>query len=233
MRHIGSRAPARHRAPAPEERSLTDPQYVGSFPRADTPLDPPLPEVAFLGRSNVGTSSLLNALVGTRIAKTSGTPGKTTALTVFELRGMWGVGSGRALTHTPPPTPHAFYFLDLPGYGYARASRGKRTGFRRLVTHTLDRERLAGAVWLLDLRHDPSVDDRTMQDALAEAGTPVLAALTKSDKLPRGQRLRRAGAVRELLGLDEDQVIVTSARTGEGVDELREAIGLLLREEGT
>jgi len=93
----------------------------------------------------------------------------------------------------------------------------------------LDRERLAGAVWLLDLRHDPSVDDRTMQDALAEAGTPVLAALTKSDKLPRGQWLRRARAVRELLGLDEDQVIVTSARTGEGVDELREAIGLLLQ----
>jgi len=169
--------------------------------------------------------------VGHRVAKTSGTPGKTTALTVFELRGMWGVGSGTALrrsAHTPPPTPHAFYFLDLPGYGYARASRGKRTGFRRLVTHTLDRERLAGAVWLLDLRHDPSGDDRTMQDALAEAGTPVLAALTKSDKLPRGQRLRRAGAVRELLGLDEDQVIVTSARTGEGVDELREAIGGLL-----
>ena len=164
--------------------------------------------------------------MGHRVAKVSATPGKTQALTVFEMRGMWGVGSGEA--HIPHPTPHAFYFLDLPGYGYARASRGRRTGFRRLVTHTLDRERLAGAVWLLDLRHDPSVDDRTMQDALAEAGTPVLAALTKSDKLPRGQRLRRAGAVRELLGLDEDQVIVTSARTGEGVDELREAIGGLL-----
>jgi len=210
----GPESAARHGARAAEERSLTDPRFVGAFPRADTPLDPPLPEVAFLGRSNVGKSSLLNALVGRRIAKTSGTPGKTQALTVFELRGM---------------SPHAFYFLDLPGYGYARASRGRRTGFRQLVTHTLDRERLAGAVWLLDLRHDPSVDDRTMQDALAEAGTPVLAALTKSDKLPRGQRLRRAGAVRELLGLDEDQVIVTSARTGEGVDELREAIGLLLQ----
>jgi len=97
----------------------------------------------------------------------------------------------------------------------------------------LDRERLAGAVWLLDLRHDPSVDDRTMQDALAAAETRILAALTKSDKLPRGQRLRRADAVRELLGLDADQVIVTSARTGEGVTELREAIGELVREEGT
>jgi len=147
---------------------------------------------------------------------------------------MWGVVSGTAQArsaHTPHPTSHAsgFYFLDLPGYGYARASHGRRTGFRRLVTRTLDRERLAGAVWLLDLRHDPSVDDRAMQDALAEAGTPVLAALTKSDKLPRGQRLRRAGAVRELLELDEDQVIVTSARTGEGIPELREAIAGLVQ----
>src|SRR5256885_3223891 len=216
MRHIGSRAPARHRAPAPEERSLTDPQYVGSFPRADAPLDPPLPEVAFLGRSNVGKSSLLNALVGRRIAKTSATPGKTTALTVFHVE-------------TKAWAPHAFYFLDLPGYGYARASHGRRTGFRRLVARTLDREGLVGAVWLLDLRHDPSVDDRTMQDALAAAGTRVLAALTKSDKLPRGQRLRRADAVRELLGLDADQAIVTSARTGEGVAELREAISELVR----
>ena len=135
--------------------------------------------------------------------------------------------------HVPTSHAPAFYFLDLPGYGYARASRGRRTGFRRLVARTLDREGLVGAVWLLDLRHDPSVDDRTMQDALAAAGTRVLAALTKSDKLPRGQRLRRADAVRELLGLDADQAIVTSARTGEGVAELREAISELVREEGT
>src|SRR5207249_11119392 len=207
MRHLRPRAAARHRASSSEERSLSDPKYIGSFPRADTQLDPSLPEVAFLGRSNVGKSSLLNALVGRRIAKTSATPGKTQALTVFEVRGMWGVGTGGSgrdgadRSSGPPriapvPTSHApgFYFLDLPGYGYARASRGRRTGFRRLVARTLDREGLVGAVWLLDLRHDPSVDDRTMQDALAAAGTRVLAALTKSDKLPRGQRLRRADA---------------------------------------
>src|SRR5213083_1143967 len=189
MRHLGPRAVARDRASPPEERSLTDPHYIGSFPRADAPLDPPLPEIAFLGRSNVGKSTLLNALVGRRIAKVSATPGKTTALTVFQV-----------------DFEAQFYFLDLPGYGYARASHGRRTGFRRLVAGALDRERLAGAVWLLDLRHDPSADDRTMQDALAAAGTRVLAALTKSDKLPRGQRQRRADAVRELLGLDADQV---------------------------
>jgi len=171
--------------------------------------------------------------VGRRIAKTSGTPGKTTALTVFLVGAQSTEQSSSSQRGALLRAPCSVYFLDLPGYGYARASRGRRTGFRRLVARTLDREGLVGAVWLLDLRHDPSVDDRTMQDALAAAGTRVLAALTKSDKLPRGQRLRRADAVRELLGLDADQAIVTSARTGEGVAELREAISELVREEGT
>src|SRR6266513_5659532 len=118
MRHVGSRAPARHRAPAPEERSLTDPQYVGSFPRADAPLDPPLPEVAFIGRSNVGKSSLLNALVGRRIAKTSGTPGKTRALNVFLVPGATSREPGTAESQLLAPS--SLYFLDLPGYGDAR-----------------------------------------------------------------------------------------------------------------
>src|SRR3989475_9727321 len=83
MRHVRPRPAARHRAPPPEERSLTDPQYIGSFPRADVLLAPPPPEVAFVGRSNVGKSSLLNALVGRPIAKISRTPGKTRALNVF------------------------------------------------------------------------------------------------------------------------------------------------------
>src|SRR5437773_11606026 len=98
MRHLRPRAAARHRASSAEERSLTDPKYIGSFPRADAQLDPPLPEVAFLGRSNVGKSSLLNALVGRRIAKTSATPGKTRALNVVLV-------------------DESYYSLDLPGHG--------------------------------------------------------------------------------------------------------------------
>src|SRR6266571_99011 len=173
MRHVGPRAVARDRASPPEERSLTDPRYIGSFPRADALLDPPLPEVAFIGRSNVGKSSLLNALVGRRIAKTSGTPGKTRALNVFlilNLRTEQGAGSKLLRA------PCSLYFLDLPGYGYARAGKEQRGAFRGLVKHTLRRDRLQGVVWLLDIRHPLSAEDRAMQDALAEEETTRVLA---------------------------------------------------------
>jgi GTP-binding protein len=211
MRHVRPRPAARHRAPPPEERSLSDPRYVGSFPRADVLLDPPLPEVAFVGRSNVGKSSLLNALVGRRIAKISGTPGKTRALNVFVI-------------------DESHYFLDLPGYGYARAGKAQRAAFRGLVKHALRRERLRGVVWLLDIRHPLSADDQAMQDALAEEErTHVLAALTKGDKLSSVKRSTRERELREELGLPEDQVVATSAKTGEGIADLKEAIAGLVR----
>jgi GTP-binding protein len=229
------------------------PELVGSFPTADVELDPPLPEVALIGRSNVGKSSLLNALVGQRIAKVSASPGKTRALNVYLIpmvRGAWGVVRGRrrcepATPSSPEPTTHhsprtpltthhvprtAFYFLDLPGYGYARASKQERAGFRRLLNRALLRARVAGVIWLLDVRRDPSPDDRAMQEMLAAPETRVLAAVTKSDKLPRGERLRREREIQAALGLATDQVILTSARTGEGVAELREAIEALVRE---
>ncbi len=205
-------------------RLLTEPRFVGSFPRADVALDPPLAEVAFVGRSNVGKSSLLNAIVGARIAKTSGTPGKTRMLNVYAISGQSHVGA----RHAVPLQFGPMYLLDLPGYGYARAGKADRAAFRRLVHHALRRERLAGVVWLVDLRREPSPDDRAMQDLLAEGGCPVLAALTKADKLPQSQRRSRERDLRAILGVPEDQVVVTSARTGEGMAELREAIGSLI-----
>lgn len=155
--------------------------------------------------------------MGTRAARVSGQPGKTRLMNVYE----WTSGALEAR--------RVLYLLDLPGYGWARASKSQRAAFRRLVTGVLARPRLAGIVWLLDIRHPPSREDRAMHEALAAAGVPVLAALTKGDKLPRGQRLQRRSALQETLQLTDDQVIVTSARTGDGLTELRDTVAQLAR----
>ena len=152
----------------------------------------------------------MNALAGRKIAKVSRTPGKTRALNVYLMGSL-------------------YYFLDLPGYGYARASKSDRAAFRGLISRTLHRPRLAGVLWLLDGRRDPSNEDRDLQDQFAAGATRILAAITKSDKLPRGLTLRRERELRAALQLDEDQAIVTSARTGAGIDELREAVAELVR----
>jgi len=129
----------------------------------------------------------------------------------------------------PPRTAHrAFYCLDLPGYGYARASHAERQAFRRLVTGALERPRLAGVLWLLDSRREPSAEDRAIHELLAQRDTRVLAALTKSDKLPRGRRPTRERELRDALALDPDQLIVTSARAGVGIADLRGSIERLL-----
>jgi len=123
----------------------------------------------------------------------------------------------------------AYYLLDFPGYGYAKASHTDRRAFRLLITHVLIRARLAGVLWLLDIRREPSDDDRAMQELFAERETPVLAALTKSDTLARAARARRAAELRSALELEEDQMVVTSARDKEGIDDLREAVAGLIR----
>ena len=178
--------------------------------------------------------------MGRRIARVSTTPGKTRALNVYQIdlgRGEWSVVPDDARRSSPPhrhdprTTRHAFYLLDLPGYGYARASKADRAAFGPLVRHAVGRPRLAGVVWLLDIRREPSDDDRAMQDLFAAAATNVLAAVTKSDKLPHGRRLAQARALVASLGLDAEQVVVTSARTGDGIPDLRQAVAGLL--EGT
>lgn len=181
-------------------------EFVGSFPDPLVRLDPSLPEVAFIGRSNVGKSSLFNALVGKPgLARISGTPGKTTLLNAFRLPG--------------------FYLVDLPGYGFARAGKAARAGYRSLVTRYLDeRPSLAGVVWLLDVRRDPSKEDFEIQDLLIASGRPVLAALTKSDKLGRTAGRARTRELAAALGLHESQVQLTSSKSRQGIAELGQSI---------
>lgn len=148
-------------------------------------------------------------MLGRKLAKVSGSPGKTRMMNVFLVEN--------------------FYFLDLPGYGWARVSQVERAAFHLLLDGVLRRPRIAGAVWLLDLRRDPSPDDQAMQDLLSAGGVRVLAAFTKADKLPRGQQRDRARELRVALRLEDEQTVSTSAKTGDGVADLKEAIAELVR----
>jgi GTP-binding protein len=181
-------------------------EFVGSFPDPLQPLDPPLPEIAFVGRSNVGKSSLLNALLGRKqLARVSATPGKTQLMNVFRL----------------PPC----YFLDLPGYGFAKTSKSAREGYRTLLEAVAtQRPSLTGVVWLLDVRHPPSKDDLVIRELLAVSGRPVLAVLTKADKLGRGGQQEALATRARELGMAADELILTSGTTGLGMGELGESI---------
>ena len=171
----------------------------------------PLPEVAFAGRSNVGKSSLLNSLVRRKsFARVSRTPGRTREINFFRIN-------------------NGFVFVDLPGYGYARVSKEKKAEWRPMIESYLRRtSQLRGIVLLLDIRREPSDDDRAMLDFLAEVEVPTIVALTKTDKLSKAAAHEQATVITRSLALESEQVIPFSAQTGEGRVELLEAITSLL-----
>jgi GTP-binding protein len=200
-------APFVHSSPVTGNPLSSQPvEFVGSFPDFKVRVEPSLPEIAIIGRSNVGKSSLLNTLVDRPgLARVSGTPGKTTLLNFYRLPEL--------------------YLVDLPGYGFARAGKSERAGYRKLVSGYLrTRETLAGIVWLLDIRHGPSREDLDMQELLAESGRPVLATFTKADKLTRSALAARERELAESLGLRPEDVQVTSSRSGTGIQELATSI---------
>ncbi|HET7583591.1 MAG TPA: ribosome biogenesis GTP-binding protein YihA/YsxC [Gemmatimonadaceae bacterium] len=168
---------------------------------------PALPEVALSGRSNVGKSSLLNRLVQRRgVARVSQRPGKTREINFFAIN-------------------QAFVLVDLPGYGFARASKTMRHAWRALVEgYVAESEELRGIVQLIDARHPPTDDDLQMMEFLSEIGAPVLVAATKVDKLPAREVADRVNALAPALGVPEDQVVPFSAITGAGRDELLAAL---------
>jgi GTP-binding protein len=173
--------------------------------------DSALPEVAFAGRSNVGKSSLLNALVRRKsFARVSRTPGRTREINFFRVN-------------------NTFVLVDLPGYGYARISKTKKAEWRPMIESYLRRTtQLRGIVLLLDIRREPSEDDRAMLDFLAELGVPTIVAMTKADKLTKSDAREKVAKVSRVLALEPDQVIQFSAHSGEGRMELLEAIAQIV-----
>lgn len=167
------------------------------------------PEIAFVGRSNVGKSSLLNALLGRKnLAYTSKTPGKTQQLNFFRV-------------------DNRFFAVDLPGYGYAKAPKSAREQWAQLQERYLhERQALRGVVHLIDARHPPQDSDIALIKKLADIGVPHLLALTKADKLSgngRAQAERRIDDCLDTLGLDRP-VVLTSAETNRGIGNVRQWI---------
>ena len=170
-----------------------------------------LPEIAFAGRSNVGKSSLLNKLFSRKgLAKVSQKPGKTATINFFN--------AGQA------------YFVDLPGYGYARVSHSERDRWAELIEGYFNQDRNFALVCsLIDIRHPASELDENMVAFLQEADLPFLIVLTKGDKLSRSKcHQRRSELKRQLMLGDDVKMILTSALKGTGMDELRKAIAAQL-----
>jgi len=172
--------------------------------------EPTVPEVTFVGRSNVGKSSLLNALVQRKkLARTSSAPGKTRLIHFFKVE-------------RPDREVH---FVDLPGYGYAKVSKSERKHWQALIESYLEgRSTLRAVVLLQDMRRDFSDDETLLIDWLHERGIPVILAITKVDKL---KPMRRAARLRELkatIDLPAATVIATSSEARTGLDELWQAI---------
>lgn len=182
------------------------------------------PEVAFVGRSNVGKSSMLNALARKKgLARVSATPGRTRALQFFEV-------AFRATQHA---RPRRMRFCDLPGYGYAQVSKAERDRWAAMIEDYLrERDVLRAVVLIVDARHPPSASDEDAAAFLRSAGRRVIVAATKIDKLPRTRHGQALRAVEEALGLPKGEAVPFSAVEGTGTDALWARLAAIAAEPG-
>lgn len=191
-------------------------EYAGTIAKKGGPAPGTLPQVAFSGRSNVGKSSLINTVLKrtrSKIAHVSATPGKTQGLNFYAVN-------------------DEFYLVDLPGYGYAKVPESMRDAWGGLIEWFLaESGNVRGVVHLVDARHPPTKHDLRMIAYLAQVGLPAMVVLTKMDKLKRSQRAEATSRALEEMELDESQLLPFSSKTGEGRDELLEALDDILGEE--
>ena len=194
-------------------------KFLTSFGTAGQLPPSEKPEIVFAGRSNVGKSSLINRLFNQKsLARVSATPGKTATINFFETESL--------------------IFADLPGYGYAKVSRGEKRRWADLIEGYFAQDRdIALVLSLVDSRHPPSADDRMMLEFLIENELPFVVVLTKIDKLSPRQRQERLEAFRQELSYGEQLTLLPfSSQTGDGREELRNLLDQLeadlLQEDG-
>jgi len=175
-----------------------------AFTEADWPRDAK-PEIAFLGRSNVGKSSLINSLLAVRgLARTSSTPGRTQSLNFFEINNQ-------------------LRFVDFPGFGYARVPREIKSSWGDMATTFLAKRRqLVLSIHIVDSRHEPTKQDLQLHEWLEESNKPRLTVATKSDKLSNNELRKNLGHIARVLNVDS--VMAYSAKSGRGREELWRAI---------
>lgn len=162
-----------------------------------------LPEYALAGRSNVGKSSFINTMIRRKsMARISQKPGKTQTLNFYKIE-------------------EALFFVDVPGYGFAKVSKTEREKWGVMIeTYITSREQLRGVIQIVDLRHKPTEDDRMMYEFLKYYGIPVIVVATKADKIPRSKWQKNAKIVRETLDFDpDDKFVLFSSETKMGKDE--------------
>lgn len=161
------------------------------------------PEVAFAGKSNVGKSSMINKLTNrTKLARTSATPGKTRLINAYQLNGEINL-------------------IDLPGYGFAKVSKQEKLSWGKMMQdYFATTEDLCHVFHLVDIRHEPSTEDREMNMFLRQAGIPFTVVATKADKISRGARLKYIAPICRALAIQPWQVIPFSAEDGTGREEL-------------
>ena len=163
-----------------------------------------LPEIAFVGKSNVGKSSLINCMVNRKsLAKTSQSPGKTRTINFYNVE-------------------HMVHFVDLPGYGYAKASKVEIEKWGKIIEeYLLERKQLKSIILLIDIRHSPGANDKMMYDWLKYYGYKIIIVATKSDKLKKSQINKHISIISESLSLDENDLLLSfSSQTKDGREKL-------------
>jgi len=195
--------------------NITSAEYITSAVKPSQYTPPEFPEIAFSGRSNVGKSSLINAIVNRRhLVKTSRTPGRTQLLNFFLING-------------------SLSFVDLPGYGYAKVPVSVKKKWGPMVeTYLSSRESLKGVILIMDIRRSPGMEELNFIDWLGREGLACLLVLTKADKLSKTRQVKQHHLIANTVQRDKNDLLLFSAKTKKGKEAIWQAIKMLVYGDG-